>query len=105
MIRTVKPVCHKLVRNIKMTKEYDVYVGRGSMWGNMYTHIPNIPHTILVPNRTVAIGMYKKWLFKPDNAHILAQVIPQLKGKTLGCYCCPQACHASILAYIANGGY
>ena len=71
---------------------YDVYIGRPSQWGN--------PFTIGIDgNRDQVIEKYKDWLnTQPD----LLEAIHTLKGKTLGCWCHPKACHGDILVEIAN---
>ncbi len=32
----------------------------------------------------------------------LREKLPELKGKILGCWCAPEACHGDILAELAN---
>lgn len=84
------------------TDEFDVYVGRccnrardprcriGSEFANHYSMAE---HT-----RSDAIEKYRKWLHWKFNAdpdfrtRLLA-----LKGKRLGCWCKPKACHADVL--------
>lgn len=69
-----------------------VYIGRGSKWGN--------PFYIGVDgNRTQILEKYSAYLkTRPD----LLAAIPELKGKVLGCYCKPQKCHGDILAQMAD---
>jgi hypothetical protein len=72
---------------------FDVYIGRPSPWGN--------PFTIgLHGNRATVISRYRLWLLsKPD---LVKDAKKYLKGKTLGCWCSPKACHGDILLEIAN---
>lgn len=73
---------------------YDVYIGRGSIWGNPYSHLPNSKATYLVQDRLEAIVCYECWI--RDNEELLSQ-LKTLRGKVLGCYCKPQACHGDVL--------
>lgn len=71
---------------------YDVYIGRGSKWGN--------PFIIGIDgSRSEVIEKYREWLL---NQPELMADIGELKGKTMGCYCHPKACHGTILAELAN---
>lgn len=84
---------------------YDVYIGRGSEWGNIYTHIKDrkTKAQFVVNTREEAIDMYRQWLLlQPE----LLNKLPQLKGKRLGCYCVTKpifeirkkkVCHGEIL--------
>jgi hypothetical protein len=71
---------------------YDIYVGRPSQWGNPFS----IGHD---GTREEVIEKYRKWvLAQPD---LMAQ-IGKLKGKVLGCWCAPQACHAEVLVELSE---
>lgn len=80
------------VVNIRKEK-YDVYIGRGSKWGNPY--IIGRDGT-----REEVIEKYKKHFWKSG----LANKLHELKGKRLGCYCKPLACHGDFLAELVNQG-
>lgn len=71
---------------------YDIYVGRPSRWGN--------PFAIgYHGDRDEVILKYSEWIkTKPD----LLAALPELKGKVLGCWCRPSACHADVLARMAD---
>jgi hypothetical protein len=72
---------------------YDVYIGRPSKWGNPYRLKKGEP-------RENCLARYRKWLLsRPD----LLAAIGELKGKVLGCWCKPLACHGDILAELAEG--
>lgn len=73
---------------------YDVYVGRPSKWGNPYQIGPD-------GNREQVIAKFRAYLEK--NVVLKAQCKRELKGKILSCWCHPQACHADVLAEVANG--
>ena len=77
------------VRVVHCKKEpYDVYIGRGSKWGNPYMIGKD-------GDRDEAISKYEAYIMGPAN-HLI-QDLPELVGKTLGCWCKPQACHGDIL--------
>lgn len=82
---------HPLVVHCKKSK-YDVYVGRGSKWGNPFVIGKD-------GTRKEVIKKYKKWLL---NNPSLLKDLPELKGKILGCWCFPKECHGDILAELAN---
>lgn len=67
---------------------YDVYVGRGSKWGN--------PFKIGVDGtREEVCKKYKHWFLTQVN--LICQ-LDELRGKVLGCWCYPKQCHAEFLA-------
>ena len=71
---------------------FDVYIGRPSEWGN--------PFVIGVDgNRSQVIDKYEKWLMKQP---ALLAKLHTLRGKVLGCWCKPQACHGDVLARLAD---
>lgn len=76
--------------------EYDVFIGRGSKWGNPYTHIKDKATlaTFIVDTREEAIESYRKYILENKE---LMDALPELEGKTLGCYCKPLSCHGDIL--------
>lgn len=71
---------------------FDVYIGRPGKWGNPFTIGKD-------GTREQVIAKYEAWL-KTQPA-LLAQ-LPELKGKTLGCWCSPQPCHGDVLERLAN---
>lgn len=71
---------------------YDVYIGRPSKWGN--------PFVIGTDGtREQVIAKYRRWL---ESQPQLLAALPELKGKTLGCWCAPDACHGDVLAELAD---
>ena len=89
---------HPLVVHCKKSP-HDVYIGRGSKWGNPFSHLKNSAAIWVVATREEAITSYEAWVKTQPN---LMAALPELKGKVLGCWCCPQACHGDILAKLAN---
>ena len=78
---------------------YDIYIGRGSKWGNPFSHKDGTRAKIKVDSRKDAIKMYEIYLL--ENKELMA-ALPELKGKVLGCFCKPSSCHGDILAKYAN---
>lgn len=84
-------------RVINLYKEpYDVYIGRGSKWGNPYTTIQD-KETLaseIVETSEEAISKYKEYVL---NTPELMESLDELEGKTLGCFCKPKPCHGDVL--------
>lgn len=72
---------------------FDVYIGRPSKWGNPFKIGQD-------GTREQVTAKYKSWLLSNDN--MLNDVKTELKGKILGCWCKPHACHGDVLAEMAN---
>jgi len=75
---------------------FDVYIGRPSIWGNPFTHIDDrkTAAQFIVSSREEAIQKYREWVVtQPD----LMARLPELVGKTLGCWCFPKSCHGDVL--------
>ena len=81
-------------------EEFDVYIGRGSRWGNPYSHKVGTLAEHVVGSRTEAIRKFEEYLL--SNEELMAS-LPDLKGKILGCFCKPKSCHGDILLRYANG--
>lgn len=82
---------------------YDVYIGRGrgSKWGNPFTHLQHLGgDLIIVDSREEAISRYEEWLL--TQPELIEAAKKELKDKILGCWCSPLACHGEILLKIAN---
>lgn len=78
---------------------FDVYIGRPGPWGNPFSHLEQT-HCIKVATRADAVAEYEKMLrADPD---LVARAKRELKGKVLGCWCFPRACHGDVLAKVAN---
>lgn len=81
-------------------EEFDVYIGRGSKWGNPYSHKEGTLAEHVVGSRVEAIKKYEEYLLSSED---LMRSLPELKGKVLGCWCKPKSCHGDILLKYANG--
>jgi hypothetical protein len=79
------------VVNLRKSR-YDVYIGRGSIWGNPFVIGKD-------GDRATVIAKYCDYLMhRPD---LLAR-LGELKGKVLGCFCHPLQCHGHVLAELAD---
>lgn len=71
-----------------------VYIGRGSPWGNPYSHLAKSAAEYQVRTREEAIQCYREYILsRPD---LLAK-LNELRGKRLGCWCKPKDCHGDVL--------
>lgn len=65
----------------------DVYIGRGSKWGN--------PYRIGIDgDRAEVIRKYEVWI--RGQKHLMDS-LHELDGKVLGCFCHPLPCHGHVL--------
>lgn len=80
-------------------ESFDVYVGRPSKWGNPFSHKHDTRADFVVPSRDEAVARYAEWIVSQPK---LMAALPELRGKTLACWCAPQLCHASILLCLSN---
>lgn len=73
----------------------NVYIGRpvkayphvkGSKWGN--------PYPLYQYSLEESLRLYK--LHVQNSPHLMA-ALPELKGKSLGCWCTPSPCHGEVL--------
>ena len=83
-------MAHPLVVHCKRAR-YDVYIGRPSRWGNPF-------HVGRDGTRVQVIARDERWL--EEQPELLA-ALPELAGKTLGCWCAPAPCHGELLARLA----
>jgi len=72
---------------------FDVYIGRPSKYGNPFSIGKD-------GDREEVIKKYKEWLL--HNPDLIEDIKRELKGKVLGCWCSPNACHGDWLSIIAN---
>jgi hypothetical protein len=81
-------------------EKFDVYIGRAvpragfkaSIWANPFKIGKD-------GTREECMAKYRAALLaNPD----LLSRLPELKGKVLGCWCAPEACHGDILSELAN---
>ena len=72
--------------------KHDTYIGRPSKWGNPFEIGKD-------GTRDEVIAKYRAWIMTQDK---LLDSLHELVGKTLGCWCSPQACHGDVLVELAN---
>ena len=86
-----------------MSDEDIVYIGRGSIWGNQFTHKEGTKAQWKVESREAAVAAYKRQLWsKMKTGEVTEEAILALDGKRLACYCSPQACHGDVLVAAIN---
>lgn len=73
---------------------YDVYIGRGSKWGNPFSHLPSSKARVITNTREEAVEMYRLWV--QTQPHLMSS-LHELDNKTLGCFCVPAPCHGNVL--------
>lgn len=87
------------VVNKNLTNEYDIYIGRGTPWGNPFA----IGHGD-GPDREEVIARYKQHFYeKIESDESFKRGIWAMKGLRLACFCKPQACHGDIIAEYLDG--
>jgi hypothetical protein len=77
-------------------KGRDVYIGRGSKWGNPY-------HIGRSGTRDEVCDKYVAYMTRLMKAEPQKYDVSELRGKRLVCYCKPLRCHGDWLAALANG--
>jgi len=82
------------VVNIDKEAMHDVYIGRGSKWGN--------PYAIGFDGDREEVIRKFKYDFERDFLKFSKEDVLALKGKTLGCHCKPAACHGDVIAEYLN---
>lgn len=87
-----RAMAHPLVVHCKRSR-YDVYVGRPSPWGNPFRLTKE-------SDRDLVVQRYESWLL--GQPALVAKARFELAGKVLACWCAPKACHADVLARVAN---
>jgi hypothetical protein len=72
---------------------WDVYIGRGSKWGNPFVIGKD-------GDREEVIEKYKTWI--QTQPHLMAS-LHELKDKKLGCFCRPwHHCHGDVLVELVE---
>lgn len=94
MVKYITPV---LVNRHKCST-FDVYIGRGTKWGNDNPIDLSKGHT-----RQIVVEMYRQDIYHKLECGILTvQDFLDLSGKTIGCSCSPLVCHGDVIIEIFN---
>ncbi len=94
-----------LVYNRKAEQAPDdaVYIGRGSKWGNNWSHLPNSSARYKVWTREEAVVCHRRDLLHRVKTGVISiSELAQLADKVLVCYCSPELCHGHTLAAAAK---
>ena len=84
------------VVNIKKTKNYNVYIGRGGPYGNPFEIGKD-------GTRDEVVDKYKEWFYaKIEKDANFKERIHSLQGKVLGCFCYPLRCHGDVIIEYLN---
>lgn len=97
--KPVKTVFVKTTRVVNKDKgaEYDIYIGRGTPWGNPFAIGEN------GMDRKQVISAYREYFLKKFvNDPQGNRDIKTLRGLVLGCHCKPEACHGDVIAEYLN---
>lgn len=74
------------------------YIGRGTPWGNPFSHIAGLG--IFVTTRDAACDAFETRV--ADDYQFQQKIKEELRGKDLVCSCVPNRCHGETLIRIAN---
>lgn len=78
-----------------------IYIGRGSPWGNPWTHLTKTTNaTLVVASRDEACDRFEE--FVEAHPSLKETIKKELRGKHLLCFCKPHRCHGDYLLKIAN---
>lgn len=86
-------------------ESYDVYIGRPSLWGNIYSHKTDSSAKYHCLTREIAIERYERDLrdaLTADREFVIEKYLRPIAGKVLGCWCAPKACHGEVLIKICR---
>jgi hypothetical protein len=82
-------------------ERYDVYIGRAGKGKDGYFGNPFVLQR--GEARGATIERYQKWFYNRINEDAeFRRRVSELKGKKLGCFCKPNACHGDIIAEFVN---
>lgn len=81
-----------------------IYIGRGSKWGNPFSHLPNSSAKFITDTREESVNAYKYYVLI-DNPELFYNAKKELREQDLVCYCTPMLCHGDFLLEIANSDF
>lgn len=78
--------------------EFDIYIGRGSKWGNPFPVDKAKGHT-----RQYVVEMYRQYLYDGLESGIFEiEDFLELSGLRIGCSCAPLVCHGDVIIEVFN---
>lgn len=85
-------------RVVNLRRErYDVYIGRAGQGEDGYFGNPY--RLSAYGRRPELLELYRAWfLERIERDPVFRARILELRGKVLGCFCKPQACHGDVIA-------
>jgi len=92
-------VVNKRARGLK-PNAHRRYIGRGSIWGNPFTHLPlsRTKAQFQVKTAEESMACFESWLRERLAKDLdLRRKLLELDGHKLVCYCKPAPCHGDIL--------
>ncbi len=92
----------EVTRVVNLYKErYDVYIGRGGQGKDGYF---GNPFPLGGSTREEVLEKYRAYFNKRvlEDAEFKQRVL-ELKGKVLGCFCKPKACHGDVIVEFVEG--
>lgn len=88
-----------LVVNRERGDEFDIYIGRGTPWGNPYPVGAQEGQF----SRDEAVRLYRDDFFKRLDAEPdFRKGVLGMRGYRLGCFCKPLSCHGDVIAEYLN---
>ena len=103
IIKENKYLYGHLVKNKYRDGNDGIYIGRGSKWGNQWTHLAHTTAPYVVSSREEAVVMHRRNLIKMiRNNEIKLSDLAELADKTLICFCSPDLCHGHTLSAAAH---
>ncbi|UAV84566.1 hypothetical protein PHB09_070 [Pseudomonas phage PHB09] len=91
-------VVNKNHMSVNMTDPDIVYIGRGSIWGNPFSHKSGTKAIWKVNTRDEAVDSYRSYLWAAiTKGDVTLEMLKELDGKRLACYCAPLKCHGDII--------
>lgn len=99
-------------QNLKewMEDKNNIYIGRAGIVFIENERFPKISSNFCNPykvgkdgTRIEVIEKYKKYIIdKLNNDDVLKNMLIEMKGKNLGCWCHPEQCHGDVLLELIN---
>ena len=83
-----------------------VYIGRGSQWGNPYSHLKGTSAQFVTGSRDEACDKHNDYLKKQIlSGEVSLEALAGLHNKDLVCYCAPARCHGDTLVKAAEWAF